>query len=106
MSARRLRSLAFVLCITVSACTAQGDRYTLYRDSAVNHSLRIHVASFDAAAGIDYNCDAARGLFQAQLWRYHQVLVRKGYFQEVANGGAGRHRPACQRVRWNPVGRS
>ncbi len=39
MSARRVWTLACVaIDVSVSACTAQGDRHTLYRDSVLNQT--------------------------------------------------------------------
>lgn len=43
--------------------------YTLYRDSLTDRSMRIHIASFDAAEGKAYNrenCELAQQLFRAQ----------------------------------------
>lgn len=49
---------------------AQGsDSYTLYRNSILDPSMRIHVATFDAADGRSYNsenCAIAQSLFKSQ----------------------------------------
>ena len=52
----------------LSACSDGGETYTLYRGSTVG-DMRIHVATFDAAEGGDYNqtnCKIAAELFVAQ----------------------------------------
>lgn len=53
----------------VSGC-GPDDVYTLYRASPLSHSMRIHMATFDADdAGADYNrenCAIAARLFMAQ----------------------------------------
>lgn len=44
--------------------------YTLYRNSAVNESMRIHVATFDATETEKYNlenCNTARDLWAASI---------------------------------------
>ena len=50
-------------------CTANGDARTLYRNSATDRSMRIHIATFNAADGGKYNaenCDLAATLFASQ----------------------------------------
>jgi hypothetical protein len=59
--------------------------YTLYRNSVLNESMRLHVASFDAKDGHDYNmenCEVARGLFQAQPGIKTRFWCEKGSFKE------------------------
>jgi len=66
---------------------AQSDDevYTLYRNSVLDASMRLHVATFDSADGQEYNaenCNVAADLFQRQdgvqtrFWcepgRYHK----------------------------------
>ena len=51
------------------AGTAYASTFTLYRNSAVDPSMRLHVATFDAADGVDYNrgnCNLAADLFSRQ----------------------------------------
>lgn len=79
--------LAAVLAMTTTLALAQsdGDVFTLYRNSVLDPSMRIHVATFDTADGKDYNaenCNLAADLFQKQdgvetrFWcepgRFHQ----------------------------------
>lgn len=52
-----------------ASAQSEGDIYTLYRNSALDATMRIHVATFDTAEGKDYNaenCFAAADLFQGQ----------------------------------------
>lgn len=54
--------------LLLSACNFDGT-YTLYRNSTTDENMRIHVATFDAAEGNDYNsgnCDIAKNLFASQ----------------------------------------
>jgi hypothetical protein len=67
----RTRVLMPLVLLTLSACSGAKDEtvFTLYRSSVLNENMRIHVASFDARDGRDYNaenCEQARQLFQAQ----------------------------------------
>ncbi len=58
--------------------------YTLYRDSLIQPGARIHVASFDAAEGEEYNaenCEVARQLFQAQEGVQTQFWCEKGRYR-------------------------
>lgn len=61
--------------------------YTLYRSSAVpgGELKRIHVATFDAAGGEDYNlenCNIVRQLLQAQPGVTVKYWCEKGYFRK------------------------
>ena len=61
--------------------------YTLYRSSAVigGDTWRLHVATFDAAAGAEYNrdnCEIAKNLFQAQSGVTVTYWCERGYFSE------------------------
>jgi hypothetical protein len=59
-------------CVAASASQPGADEaavFTLYRNSAVNNALRMHVATFDAADGKAYNqayCGQAAELFENQ----------------------------------------
>jgi hypothetical protein len=64
-------ALVLLVCALAGACSHKRrvDTYTLYRNGAVNDTLRIHVASFDAAEPGSYNhdtCERVRELFQLQ----------------------------------------
>lgn len=72
-SSRTLLSAAF-LALTVFATqskvrAAEGDTYILYRNSLIDASMRIHLASFDTTEGAAYNqenCRLAALLFRSQ----------------------------------------
>lgn len=65
-----VRLLVAALLLTIQATGwAQGGTFTLYRSSTLDQLARVHVGTFDAADGADYNrenCELARQLFQAQ----------------------------------------
>lgn len=53
-----MKRIFVVLCLFTVACNGGPDHtYTLYRNSAVNDSLRVHVATFNAAESEIYNRD-------------------------------------------------
>jgi hypothetical protein len=61
------------------------DTYTLYRNSPIDVKMRIHVASFDASDGADYNagnCDQAARLFQSQPGVTTRFWCEKGRFNK------------------------
>lgn len=67
--------------------TSTDDVFTLYRNSAVlnGQTWRLHVATFDANDGKDYNqenCDVARELFQKQQNVTVHYWCEKGYFRK------------------------
>lgn len=77
---------ALLIGIAVSACRV-GDSatYTLYRSSVLNEGMRIHVATFDALDGEDYNrdnCEQARELFQAQPGVTTKFWCEKGRYRK------------------------
>lgn len=80
------RPLFVFLATATSGCQfATSDAYTLYRDSAFDHTMRIHVATFDAQEGADYNsenCALAASLFQAQPGIATRFWCEKGAFRE------------------------
>ena len=86
----------YILILSVALCACGqtvpfSDRgvYTLYRSSAIDLLARVHVATFDASDGDDYNrenCDIARVLFQDQpgvtvrYWCEAGRVTREGSF--------------------------
>ena len=61
--------LLFLVILSFTACTPADGNFTLYRNSAIDANMRIHVASFDAADGAKYNnenCNVAGELFKNQ----------------------------------------
>ena len=65
-------ALAAMLAVmtSLSACGGSADRvYTLYRNSPLDSTMRIHMATFDASDGDKYNsenCQLTSDLFRAQ----------------------------------------
>ena len=59
--------------------------FTLYRNSAIDASMRMHIATFDADQGASYNqenCSTAQKLFQAQSGVTVRFWCEKGWFHE------------------------
>ena len=79
---RRFALLMLLPCLT--ACQDDGVVYTLYRTSPTVASMRIHVATFDAKDGADYNdenCQIAAGLFAAQPGVKAHFWCEKGRYR-------------------------
>ena len=72
--------------LLIIACTQSEDEvYTLYRNSIVNPSMRIHVATFNAVDGEAYNnenCSLAVHLFQAQPEIATKFWCEKGNYRK------------------------
>src|SRR3954451_24820841 len=67
-----------------AACDQFDTSYTLYRDSMALEKARIHVASFDAADGAEYNaenCRVAQDLFASQPGVKVRYWCEKGRFK-------------------------
>ena len=82
-----VRTAVGALCLLlIAGCGLSDDgTYTLYRSSVVMDNARLHVASFDAADGNDYNdenCTQAQQLFQAQAGTKVRFWCEKGRFKE------------------------
>jgi hypothetical protein len=82
-------ALLGMVAATSGAASAAKERdpsvYTLYRNSILFPDLRIHVATFDAQEGTEYNrtnCELARGLFQQQPGVSVQYWCEPGRFEE------------------------
>ena len=63
--------LAVAVALLAAPAWSQSDQevYTLYRNSVLDASMRLHVATFDSRDGTDYNaenCNLAANLFQHQ----------------------------------------
>ena len=81
-----------IICLTallgLTGCSvAGGDVYTLYRNSVTTggESMRLHVATFDAAENEAYNrgnCDQAQILFQNQPGVKTKFWCEKGRFKK------------------------
>ncbi len=84
-------AVLFACCAAISATTTaapddnSGVVFTLYRNSAVNGTLRMHVATFDAADGKAYslaNCDHAADLFEGQPGVKTRFWCEPGRFRQ------------------------
>lgn len=65
---KRRMAAALLIAAQAAGCAHDGT-FTLYRSSVLDQSARVHVSTFDAADGADYNrenCELASQLFQAQ----------------------------------------
>ena len=87
-SARATRLIAVIGIMGGIACAGPmplaSNAFTLYRNSVTDARMRIHVATFDAADGADYNnenCDVARELFAGQDGVTVRYWCEKGRFQ-------------------------
>jgi hypothetical protein len=64
-----MRFALLAVCVLLSACGSESDRYTLYRNGVMDAQARYHVASFDTVDGRKYNnenCNLAAELFLKQ----------------------------------------
>ena len=73
--------------VGLASCSMAGSShtYTLYRSSTVGEVDRIHVATFDATDGEQYNkenCQLAAGLFQQQPGIKTKFWCEKGRFRK------------------------
>lgn len=87
--ARPMRqSGAFTVCLIATAlagCTGESDTFTLYRSSALDDKMRIHVASFDTKNGAPYNqenCQITADLFRQQPGVTVRYWCEAGAFRE------------------------
>jgi hypothetical protein len=66
-------------------CSSNDSTYTLYRNSVFDEFERIHVATFDASDGHDYNmenCQRAQILFQGQTKIMTKFWCERGKFKK------------------------
>jgi hypothetical protein len=77
------------LALAGAANAASADStFTLYRNSALDAKMRLHVATFDATDGAVYNrenCDQARELFQGQSGLKTKFWCEPGRFHASAS---------------------
>lgn len=80
-----MRTAGTIIAITLlGACQPSGDAYTLYRGSAADPRLRVHLATFDAAEDDTYNrdnCRIAADLFAQQPGVTVRYWCEKGRFR-------------------------
>ena len=86
---RNLFTLIVASVAMLAACStdsfSDGQVYTLYRNSAMDENMRIHIATFDAAEKEEYNrgnCEQAQVLFQNQLGIKTKFWCEKGRFKK------------------------
>lgn len=84
-------SLCLCLAVMIWSCSGEtsDDVFVLYRTSAADNTLRIHVASFDATYGENYNrenCTHAQALFQAQPGVKTKFWCEEGRFTKQKPG--------------------
>jgi hypothetical protein len=68
-----------------AALTSDGNAATLYRSSVALENARLHIATFDAADGFDYNwgnCQIAAELFQQQPGVKVRYWCEKGRYHK------------------------
>lgn len=88
-SLRILTLLAMTLLSASAQVAPDAASYTLYRNSAVDAAMRLHVASFDAVDGAAYNrenCAQAQLLFAAQPGVKAKFWCEAGKFHALPAG--------------------
>jgi len=79
-----MKKLILPLSLFLIACS-QSDTFTLYRNSALDETMRLHVATFDSKDGEKYNqenCNIAKDLFQHQDGVKTKYWCEKGAFKK------------------------
>ncbi len=85
---KRITSMILTAIIAAAPAAAQSpdnETYALYRDSVLDASMRVHIATFDAADGADYNREnwmLARDLFLAQAGVRTNFWCEPGRYRE------------------------
>jgi uncharacterized protein (DUF2141 family) len=79
--------LPALLALLAGSASAQSNNgvHTLYRNSVLDASMRVHVATFDSADGWRYNaenCNLAADLFQRQDGVKTRFWCEKGRFHK------------------------
>ncbi|MBX4931266.1 hypothetical protein [Rhizobium bangladeshense] len=80
-----MKLIVFGSAMVLAGCSWQpSGSYTLYRNSVLDGSMRLHVASFDSKDGDAYNsdnCRIAAELFQSQPGVTVRYWCEKGAFK-------------------------
>jgi hypothetical protein len=85
MDGKLMLALVAVSGLAFGGCDSRDDTYTLYRNSPVDPTMRLHVATFDAAEPNGYNqgnCAQAEKLFIAQPGVTAKFWCEKGRFKK------------------------
>ncbi len=81
----KLAKLALSSVALTAAGAAAASTFTLYRNSPLDPSMRLHVATFDAAEGEQYNrenCNTAADLFSRQTGVRTRFWCEAGRFRK------------------------
>lgn len=79
-----MKALTLIIALATTAFSSRAT-YTLYRDSSLDPTSRIHVATFDADDGEAYNaenCRTAASLFGRQPGVATRFWCEKGIFKK------------------------
>ncbi len=79
-----MNKFIILISLFLMSCS-QNESYTLYRNSVIDKTMRLHVATFDAKDGEKYNqenCEIARELFQKQDGVITKFWCEKGVFRK------------------------
>ncbi len=79
-----MNKFIILISLFLMSCS-QNESYTLYRNSVIDKTMRLHVATFDAKDGEKYNqenCEIARELFQKQDGVITKFWCEKGKFEK------------------------
>ena len=80
--------LAVVIALSsiFTGCSTDSGTFTLYRNSVIDRSMRIHVGTFNAADGGEKynseNCDLAATLFASQAGVKVRFWCEKGIYKK------------------------
>ncbi len=80
----KLGKLILPALVLTAAGGAAASTFTLYRNSPIDPSMRLHVATFDAADGEQYNrenCNLAADLFSRQAGVKTRFWCETGRFR-------------------------
>ena len=78
-------TVIFIVSVLAGCSGVSGEStYSLYRNSVMDETARIHVGTFDSSDGDKYNqsnCDIAAKLFQQQVGVKTKFWCEKGKFR-------------------------
>ncbi len=81
---RTMASALFCVSMLAACGSSDSGTYTLYRSSPISEGLRVHVATFDSAEGVEYNrdnCQRAADLFGRQRAVINRFWCEQGRFR-------------------------
>ena len=86
---RGMRVIVLILGLLLAACNqtnvqTEANVYTFYRNSILEPSMRIHVATFDSVDRTDYNrasCEEAAGLYRKHDTEKKNWWCEKGRYR-------------------------